>query len=185
MANATRNREAGPRTVALIGPYLSGKTTLLESMAAAAGALDRKGTMAQGNTLGDSSPEARAHHMSTEVNVARFDYLGEALTVLDCPGSIEFLQETLSVVPGVDAAVLVCEPEPGRVLVERNVEPNDSVTTFVVAPEQDGRAARVRIETELKQRPGIAGKIERFLIERAPPPMYAQELKNLSTRVVA
>src|SRR5215831_18101901 len=74
---------------------------------------------------------------------------------------------------------VVSEPDPGRVLVERNVEPNDSVTTFFVAPENGGRAATVRIETEMKQRPGIAGKIERFLIERVLPPMYDQELKNL------
>jgi hypothetical protein len=78
---------------------------------------------------------------------------------------------------------VVSEPEPGRVLVERNVEPNDSVTTFFVAPENGGRAAIVRIETEMKQRPGIGGKIERFLIEKALPPMYAQELKNLSARL--
>lgn len=80
---------------------------------------------------------------------------------------------------------VVSEPEPGRVLVERNVEPNDSVTTFVVAPENGGRAATVKIETEMKQRPGIGGTIERLLIERMLPPMYAQELKNLSVCVAS
>ncbi len=116
MSTGARQRETGPRTIALIGPYLSGKTTLLESLLVASNALDRKGSVNQGNTVGDSSAEARAHKMSTELNVARIDYLGESLTLLDCPGSIEFLQETLSVLPGIDAAVLVCEPDAAKAL---------------------------------------------------------------------
>ncbi|MBV9045665.1 MAG: elongation factor G, partial [Alphaproteobacteria bacterium] len=35
----------------------------------------------------------------------------QSLTFLDCPGSIEFLQDALNVLPGVDAAIVVCEPE--------------------------------------------------------------------------
>jgi elongation factor G len=52
--------------------------------------------------------------MSVEVNCATTKYLDDSFTFLDCPGSIEFLQETLNVLPGVDAAVVVCEPEPPR-----------------------------------------------------------------------
>src|SRR5437016_5383398 len=61
---------------------------------------------------------------------------------------------------------IVSEPEPGRVLVEKNVEPNDSVTTFVVDPEDGGRAATVTIRTELNARPGLMGAIDKFLIKR-------------------
>ena len=49
-----------PRTVAVVGPYGSGKTTLLESILSVTGAVQRKGQVAQKNTVGDSSPEARA-----------------------------------------------------------------------------------------------------------------------------
>lgn len=97
--------------MALVGPYGSGKTTLLESILAVTGAIPRKGTIVQKNTVGDGSPEARARQMSVEVNCATTRYLDENFTFLDCPGSIEFLQETLNVLPGVDAAVVVCEPE--------------------------------------------------------------------------
>jgi elongation factor G len=116
LPNGSRIRESGARTVALMGPYLSGKTSLLEALAQATGAVTRKSTVLQGHMLGDSSPEARAHHMSTEVNVAQLVNQGETLTILDCPGSIEFLQESLSVMPGIDAAVVVCEPDPAKVL---------------------------------------------------------------------
>ncbi|HEV2653196.1 MAG TPA: elongation factor G [Rhizomicrobium sp.] len=104
----------GPRTVALVGPYGSGKTTLLESILSITGAVQRKGQVAQKNTVGDASPEARARQMSVEVNSATTKFLDQSFTFLDCPGSIEFLQETLNVLPGVDAAVVVCEPEPAK-----------------------------------------------------------------------
>ena len=103
-----------PRAVAVVGPYGSGKTTLLESILAITGAVQRKGAVAQKNTVGDSSPEARARQMSVEVNCATTRYLDQSFTFLDCPGSIEFLADALNVLPGVDAAIVVCEPEPAK-----------------------------------------------------------------------
>ncbi|HEY4123517.1 MAG TPA: GTP-binding protein, partial [Rhizomicrobium sp.] len=88
--------------MALVGPYGSGKTTLLESLLMATGAIHRKGAVAQKSTVGDASPEARARQMSVEVNCATTSYLGESFTFLDCPGSIEFLQDTLNILPGID-----------------------------------------------------------------------------------
>lgn len=105
----------GPHTVALVGPYASGKTTLLESILFSTGAVQRKGAVAQKNTVGDASPEARARQMSVEVNCATTKFMDESYTFLDCPGSIEFLQDTLNVLPGIDAAVVVCEPEAGKI----------------------------------------------------------------------
>src|ERR1700761_170346 len=108
------NGGSGPRAVALVGPYGSGKTTLLESILSITGAVQRKGAVAQRNTVGDASPEARARLMSVEVNCATARYLDQPITFLDCPGSIEFLQDTLNVLPGCDAAIVVCEPEPAK-----------------------------------------------------------------------
>ncbi len=107
----TNSKPTGPRSVALIGPYLSGKTTLLEGLLHTSGSVGRKGTVTEGNTVGDSAQEARNRHMSTEVNVASARFMDDDFTFLDCPGSIELLQESLFVLPGVDAAVVVCEPD--------------------------------------------------------------------------
>lgn len=104
----------GPRNIALVGPYLSGKTSLLESILFATGAIDRKGSVTQGNTVGDASPEAREKQMGIEVNAATTTYLDDEFTFLDCPGSIEFIQEAANVLTGVDAAVLVCEADPSK-----------------------------------------------------------------------
>ncbi|NJK99468.1 MAG: elongation factor G [Spirulinaceae cyanobacterium SM2_1_0] len=104
------------RNVALVGPYSSGKTTLLESLLAVTGAIARKGRIAEGNTVGDSSPEARARQMSLEISVASATYHETDFTFLDCPGSIEFSQETANLLVGAGAAVVVCEASVDKVL---------------------------------------------------------------------
>lgn len=104
------------RNIALVGPYSSGKTTLLESLLHVTEVTTRKGSIKEGNTVGDASAEARERQMSTEVTAASFEHGGLSFTFLDCPGSVELLQETLNCLVGVDAAVVVCEPEPQKVL---------------------------------------------------------------------
>ncbi len=100
----------GTRCAALVGPYLSGKTTLLESLLFTAGAIHRKGSVKEGNTVGDSTHEARARHMSTELSSGAVSYLGEDWTLLDCPGSIELMQECLNALNVADIGVIVMEP---------------------------------------------------------------------------
>ncbi len=107
---------SGTRNVAIVGPYLSGKTTLLESLLFVTKAITRKGSIKDGNTVGDSSPEARDRQMTVEVNLASAEYEDVRFTFLDCPGSIEFAQESLNVLIGVDAAVVVCESDSGKML---------------------------------------------------------------------
>jgi elongation factor G len=101
--------------VALVGPYGSGKTTLLEAVLFANGTTARKGSVSANNTVGDASPEARARQMSVEINCATTTFIDQSFTFLDCPGSIEFLQDSLFTFPGIDAAVVVIEPEPAKV----------------------------------------------------------------------
>jgi elongation factor G len=110
----TSKKPSAPRCAALVGPYLSGKTTLLEAILDAAGAINRKGTVKEGNTVGDGAPEARAHSMSTEISVAHFKYLDEEWDLIDCPGSVDLRQESLNALMVVDAAVVVCDPQPER-----------------------------------------------------------------------
>ncbi|MEB3292494.1 MAG: elongation factor G [Synechococcales bacterium] len=110
------NQLSGIRSVAIVGPYLSGKTTLLESILAVTEAISRKGSIQDKNTVGDSSPEARDRQMTIEINAAHTVVGGVHFTFLDCPGSIEFSQEALNALIGVDAVVVVCEPVVDRVL---------------------------------------------------------------------
>jgi len=111
-----RKAASGWRNIAIVGPYSSGKTTLLESILSVTGATTRKGSVPEGNTVADSTPEARDRQMSVEVSVAETEYDGIRFTFLDCPGSIEFAQETYNALIGVGAAIIVCEPDVNRVL---------------------------------------------------------------------
>lgn len=104
------------RVVALCGPYLSGKTSLLESLLFAMGAIGRRGSTRAGTSVGDGSAEARKRNMGTEINIASAEYLGDHWTFLDVPGSIEFQHDAFSALAVCDSAVIVCEPSPERVV---------------------------------------------------------------------
>jgi elongation factor G len=104
------------RVVALCGPYLSGKTSLLESILYATWAIGRRGSTRAGTSIGDGSAEARKRGMGTELNIASVDYLGDQWTFIDTPGSIEFQHDAFAALAVCDAAVVVCEPAPERVV---------------------------------------------------------------------
>src|SRR5215204_8311 len=106
-------RASGPRCIALVGPFQSGKTTLLEAILARTGAIPRQGTL--GTTVGDASKEARHHQMSVELSVASAEFMGDVYTFIDCPGSVEFAHDMRAALPGVDAAVVVCEMDEKKV----------------------------------------------------------------------
>lgn len=107
---------AAPRCAALVGPYLSGKTALLESLLFATGAISRKGNAKEGTTVSDSSPEAKARKMSVEMSTATAEYLGESWTFIDCPGSVELAQEARNALLICDVAVVVAEPVVAKAL---------------------------------------------------------------------
>lgn len=105
-----------PRCAVLVGPYLSGKTSLFEALLAACGSIPRQGSVKTGTSLGDASPEARARQMSVEMNVAHATYMDEPWVFIDCPGSVEFAQEYRNALQIADIAILVCEADPARAL---------------------------------------------------------------------
>jgi hypothetical protein len=74
----------------------------------------------------------------------------------------------------------ITEPEPGRVLVETDLDANGAVPTFIVDPDQASGHSRVTITTEFPVRRGLAGKIESFLSTRLLRPMYVRELDLLA-----
>lgn len=110
--NSTKARNpAGARCIALVGPYQSGKTTLLEALLFRTGAIPRQGKVMDKSTIGDASPEARSHGMSVELNVASTKFMDDSYTFIDCPGSIEFAHDARAALRGCDAAIVVCEAD--------------------------------------------------------------------------
>jgi hypothetical protein len=74
----------------------------------------------------------------------------------------------------------ITEPEPGRVLVEKDLDANGAVTTFTVNPGRAPADSNVTISTELPVRGGFLGTIERTLSTLLLRPLYVKELENLA-----
>jgi elongation factor G len=117
-----------------VGPFQSGKTTLLEAILSRTGAIQRQGAVDAGTTVGDASKEARHHQMSVELSVATTSFMGESYTFIDCPGSVEFVQDMRAALPAVDAAVVVCEMDDKKIpqlqLILRELE-SQKIPRFV------------------------------------------------------
>jgi elongation factor G len=94
-----------------VGPFQSGKTTLLEAILARTGAIPRAGSVDAGTSVGDSSAEARHHKMGVGLTAATTSFMGDSYTFIDCPGSVEFAHDMRAAIPAVDAAVVVCEAD--------------------------------------------------------------------------
>ncbi len=115
MASTTNGAKvAGVRAVALVGPAGAGKTSLTEAMLFASGAITRLGSVEAGTTVGDSSPEARARRGSTEINLTRFEYLGDKFALIDTPGAVGFVADGYAALGSADMAIVVVDPEPER-----------------------------------------------------------------------
>ncbi len=144
---------ASPRVIALVGPQSSGKTTLLESILCHTGELERRSD-ANLRLFGDASPEAKARQMGTEINVATAHFMGDAYTFLDCPGSLELMQESYSALQGVDAAIVVTETDSDKLT---SISPllkyleDQNIPRFIFVNKVDKAAGSIReLATALK-----------------------------------
>ncbi|MER9135664.1 elongation factor G [Mesorhizobium sp. M0830] len=115
MGTRAGGRRTGPKCIAIVGPFASGKTTLLEAILARTGSIPRQNPVSSGNTVSDYSPEARAHAMSVEATIATTEFMGEQITFVDCPGSIEFSFEAEPVLAACDLAVVVAEADEKKI----------------------------------------------------------------------
>jgi elongation factor G len=102
MSGPTNGRS--PRSVALVGPYGSGKSALFDALMEAAGAPVKR------------PADPRNRPSTTELRLGHCQFLGDQWSILDCPGSIEFAHEVAAALTVIDLAVVVCEPSPSRAL---------------------------------------------------------------------
>src|SRR5436853_4436147 len=154
MADNGGTSPKGPRCIALVGPFQSGKTTLLEAILARTGAIQKQGTVDAGNAVGDASPEARAHKMSVALSTVTTSFMGDNYTFIDCPGSVEFIHDMRAALPAVDAAVVVCEADEKKVpqlqLILRELE-ELKIPRFLFLNKIDRADKRVRETLKLLQ----------------------------------
>src|SRR3954462_14871192 len=107
-ATAPAPRPAGKvRNVALVGHAGSGKTTLAEALLVATGALPRAGRVEDGTTCLDTEDVEVRQQRSVSLGVATVEHDGHRITLLDTPGSPDFVGELRAGLRAADAALFV------------------------------------------------------------------------------
>lgn len=109
------------RTVAVVGPQHSGKTTLVEAILHRCGAIPRRGAVADGTTTTDFEPESVARAQSTSVGFAYAACPNIDLTLIDTPGYVDFLEETKLALLAADAVVVVVDGDTARAKQVRGI----------------------------------------------------------------
>jgi elongation factor G len=95
------------RNVLIVGHGGAGKTSLVESLLFATGAVNRVGRVEDGGTVTDFEPEETRKQISVSLALAPVEHDGYKVNLLDAPGYADFVGEVRSALPAVDAVLFV------------------------------------------------------------------------------
>ena len=101
------------RSFALVGHTGDGKTSLGEAILAAAGARHAPGSVDEGSSVLDTSPEEKERHQTLTSSIYSFDWEGMELHLVDTPGDANFQGDGKIALRAVDGAVVVCSAVDG------------------------------------------------------------------------
>lgn len=114
---------AKQRTIALIAHNGAGKTSLAESLLFYTKVTNRLGSVMDGSSILDYEPEEVKRKSSINAAVHSFPWKKHQITFIDTPGDENFLNDTKTVLNGVDAAVMVVDAVDGvKVSTEKTWE---------------------------------------------------------------
>ena len=95
------------RNIALAGHAGSGKTSLLEALLHAAGAIQSAGTVERGNTFSDTDAQEQARGHSIDTCLASLMHGDCRLQLIDTPGHADFRGPALAALAAVDTVAVV------------------------------------------------------------------------------
>ena len=101
------------RNVAVLGHSGAGKTSLIDALCYTAGSSRRKGNAGEGSALTMYTPEEEAHGISLQCTPAFYEYSGVKINLLDTPGFMDFVGDTLAAIRVADSAVIVVSATSG------------------------------------------------------------------------
>jgi len=127
------------RNLALVGHAGSGKTTLVEALLHAAGAIRARGTVARGTTASDFDPQEKRLQHSLDAALLACETRGKRLQLIDTPGLADFVGRSLPPLEAVESAVVVVSATAG-------VEPS---TRQMMAYAQERGLARFVVVTRI------------------------------------
>ena len=95
------------RNIVVVGHGSEGKTTLVESMLFASGAIDRAGRVEDGNTVSDFDAEEIRRGISISASVAPVEWKGRKLNFVDVPGYFDFIGEMMGPMRVCEGAAII------------------------------------------------------------------------------
>lgn len=106
--------ETRPRCAVIVGPYLSGKTSLFGALLQATGGRRSRENTADGSAIGDHGGDGRKRSASSVLSVASGTFLDQPWTFIDTPGLADFVQDARDACTIADIVIVVVEPEPSK-----------------------------------------------------------------------
>jgi len=141
------------RNIALVGHAGAGKTSLVESLLHAAGAINAPGSIDKGNTVSDFDPQEQRYKHSLGASFMHLAWNGRHINLVDTPGAPDFLGQALSVLPAVETVAVVIDPAYGV----------DATARRLMAWAAERNLCRMiivnRIDTGVKQLPELCGAL--------------------------
>ena len=101
------------RNITIVGHASKGKTTLTEALLNIAGATERIGKVADGNTVTDFDAEEKKRKCSINSAVASVDYKGKSINIIDTPGLFDFAMGSAEGIRAADTAIIVVSARSG------------------------------------------------------------------------
>jgi elongation factor G len=109
------------RNVLIAGHGGSGKTTLVDALLFASGAVNRKASVADGNSFSDFEKEEKEHKHSIYASVLNLDHLGKRINVIDAPGSPDLMGQAIACLSAVETVAVVINAHTGIEIVARRM----------------------------------------------------------------
>lgn len=140
MSNNTQNI----RNITIVGHASKGKTTLCEALLNIAGATERQGKVADGNTVCDFDAEEKKRKVSINSAVASITYKSRQINFIDTPGLFDFATGSAEGIRAADTAVVVVSARSGLAVgaekAFKNAGSKGLARIFVTTKMDDSRA---------------------------------------------
>lgn len=98
---------ADVRNFAIVGHGGAGKTMLAEAMLACSGTIPRMGSITAGTTVSDYHDDEKQRQVSIHTSVLHASWLGRKFNLIDCPGQLDFITDSIGAVRVADFALIV------------------------------------------------------------------------------
>ncbi len=142
------------RNLILVGHMGAGKTTLVDALLHAAGAVTRKGSVQDGTSVSDFEKEEKEHKHSIYASVLHFDHAGRRVNLIDTPGAADLIGQAIACLPAVETVAVVINASAGVELVTRRMMeaarsadwPRLIVVNKIDAPDVDFKALVQQIQ---------------------------------------